>query len=424
MVTDLESRLGGTRAKHISQEFFTNSAHFPLANVFLELLIEGLPSYVTAPDPYVIITASLVQAYFLGGWHHAGRPRPFLGNLIGPALYTLIEATIEGPRFFASSHHLAYWGFSLAIGALQELRLRLPGKAAEVLILLENLVRASILLAMYWIFEAFLNPRNRSLSGFLSDRSHLFVGVVIPLLGLIIGLANITAARYLGTLHETAAQLRKYSEWLLGRDLLSRAVADPAALTLQRRERTVLFMDIRGFTRWSEPQAPERVVAMLNAYYETAERVWSDSAAIKVKLSADEVMAVFPTPQAAARTALILRREIDSFLKTHGLAAGIGLNTGPLVEGLLGSQDMKGYDVLGDTVNTAKRLCDIAEAGEILLSRTTFAALGGEAVVLEARQVTVKGKNDPLVIYPLQELTDRERDSTPQGRGTRTSRGA
>lgn len=364
--------------------------------------------YVTAPDPYVIITASLVQSYCLGSWQHAGRPRPFLGNLIGPALYTLVEATIEGRGLFASLHHLAYWGFSVAIGAVQTLRLRLPGRPAEILVLLENVVRASILLAMYWIFEALLSPRNRSLSGFLSDRTHLFVAVVIPLLGLIIGFANITATRYLATLRETAAQLRRYSEWLLGRDLLSRAVTDPAALTLQRQVRTVLFMDIRGFTRWSEQQPPEKVVAMLNAYYETAERVWSESSAIKVKLSADEVMAVFPTALAAARVALSIGQEVGVLLKTHGLAAGIGLNTGPLVEGLLGSRDIKGYDVLGDTVNTAKRLCDIAAGGEILLSQPTYAALGEQAIVLQGRQVTVKGKGDPLLVHPLQGWRDEE----------------
>jgi class 3 adenylate cyclase len=399
---DIEARLGGTRAKHIAQEFFTNSAHFPLANIFLELLIEGLPDYLATPDPYVLVAASLAQAYFLGGWQHAGRPRPLLGNLIGPALYTVIEASIEGAEFFLRPHHLAYWGFSLAIGALQQQRLGLTGKAAEILILLENLARTSILLAMYWIFEALTDLRYGSVAGFLSDSSHVFVAVVIPLLGLIIGFANITATRYLGTLRETAAQLRRYSEWLLGRDLLSRAVMDPASLSLQRQVRTVLFMDIRGFTRWSEQQPPERVVAMLNAYYETAERVWSDSPAIKVKLSADEVMAVFPAAEAAARAALALQREIGAFLEPHGLAAGIGLNSGPLVEGMLGSRDIKGYDVLGDTVNTAKRLCDIAAGGEILFSRPTYDGLGGRAVVGQGRQVTVKGKSDPLVVYPLE----------------------
>lgn len=398
----LEARLSGTRANHIGQEFFANSAHFPVANIFLELLLEGLPNYVTAPDPYILIAASLVQAYFLGSWQHANRPHPFLGNLIGPALYTVIEASIEGPAFFFRPHHLAYWGFSIAIGGMQRLRLSVPGRAAEILILMENVVRASILLAMYWIFEALTDPQYRSPAGFLSDRSHVFVAVVIPLLGLIIGFANITATRYLATLRETAAQLRRYSEWLLGRDLLSQAVTDPGSLSLQRQVRAVLFMDIRGFTRWSEQQPPEKVVAMLNAYYEAAERVWVDSPAIKVKLSADEVMAVFPTAQLAARTVLAMAREVAAFLKPHGLACGIGLNSGPLVEGLLGSQSMKGYDVLGDSVNTAKRLCDIAAGGEILLSRPTCDALGGQAVVGQERQVMVKGKNDPLIVYPLE----------------------
>jgi adenylate cyclase len=402
MTTDIDARLGGTRAKHIGQEFFTNSAYFPLANIFLELLIEGLSDYVRAPDPYIIIAASLIQAYCLGSWQHAARPRPFLGNLIGPALYTLIEASIEGPTFFLRPHHLAYWGFSAAIGMLQALRRRFLGRSAELLLLCEHIVRTCILLAMYWIFEGMTDPRYVTAAGFLSDKSHVFVAVVIPLLGAVVGLANITAARYLETLRETAAQLRKYSEWLLGRSLLSRAVSDPSALSLQRQERTVLFMDIRGFTRWSEQQSPERVVGMLNGYYEAAEQVWAASPAIKVKLSADEVMAVFPTAEDGARAALAMRQETNGLLRGHSLTAGTGLHTGPLVEGLLGSLELKGYDVLGDTVNTAKRLCDIAAGGEILISQATAATLGDRVAVLAARQVTVKGKSEPLLVYPLQ----------------------
>ncbi len=408
MAGDIETRLRGTRLRDIAQEFFTNSAHFPIANIIFELLVEGPAEYFTKPDFYVITAAAAAQSTFLGSRQYAGRSRPLLGSLIGPALYTLVEGAIEGAGdFFASPSHIAYWIFSLVIGFLQELRLHLSGKPAEALTLLENLARTSILLAMYWLFEAVTEPQKYStLAGFLADPSHVFIVTVILLLGLMVGFAHVTALSYLTILRQTASQLRLYSEWLFGRDLLSRAVTDPASLSLRRRERTVLFMDIRGFTQWSETQPPEKVVAMLNAYFEAAERVWSDSSAIKTKFTGDEVMIVFPTERAAAEAALELRRQIGPYLKQYRLSAGIGLHSGPLVEGLLGSKEVKGYDVIGDTVNTAQRLCDAAAGGEILISQAVFAALGRPASVLEPRQIMVKGKSEPLIVYPLQELRD------------------
>jgi hypothetical protein len=88
---DLEARIRGTRWGYIAEEFFTNAAHFPLANIFLEMLIEGPFAYVKQPDPYVIVFAAAVQAWLIGRWRHNGRPLPLPGNLLGPAVYTAIE---------------------------------------------------------------------------------------------------------------------------------------------------------------------------------------------------------------------------------------------------------------------------------------------------------------------------------------------
>ena len=71
-----------------------------------------------------------------------------------------------------------------------------------------------------------------------------------------------------------------------------------------RRERAVLFMDVRGFTRWSEAQPPEAVVDLLDRYYRAAESALARHATVKVKLSADEVMAVFGSARQAVAAAL------------------------------------------------------------------------------------------------------------------------
>lgn len=403
MNQDLESRLRGTKRGHILREFFTNSAHFPIANIFLELL-HGDESLFTGPDLYVNVAAAVTQAFFLGSWQYAGRPRPFLGNLIGPSVYTAMELTIEGPKFFGALNHLAYVAFSLVIGVLQELRLNAGPRTKSAVAIVENIIRTCILLVMYWIFEARDDERYRAFTGFVSDKSHVFISLSLIFVGALLGLADLIAESYLAILRETAQKLRTYSEWLLGKSILSSAVADPAALSIQRRERTLVFMDIRGFTGWSETQPPETVVDMLNGYFELVESIWQSNHAIKVKFTGDEIMLVFASPADALRSAFAISEVGVSYLRPFGLSAGTGIHTGILVEGLIGSAEVKGYDVIGDTVNTAKRICDKAAGGEALVSESTRRLLEGQVVFSGPRQIEVKGKVEPLTVYAVQDI--------------------
>ncbi|GAK50395.1 adenylyl cyclase class-3/4/guanylyl cyclase [Candidatus Moduliflexus flocculans] len=400
MQFEIEKRLKGSLKGAIWQELFTNSLHFPLANIILELLLESPGEYLSGPDFYVITLASLIQAFFLGRWRYHGKPNRLIGNVLGPAIYSIVEMLIEGADFFASPNHIAYWIFSLLIGGLQELEAHLPGRWAELVTVLEHLVRTCILLVMYAIFET-LTAENRSFSYFWTDNSHVFIAIVIILLGFIVGFAHVTSARYLALLQSTAKQLRMYSEWLLGKNLLSAAIQDADALSLQRIARTVLFMDIRGFTAWSERTSPERVVAMLNRYFETAETLWKDSSVIKVKHTGDEIMAVFPTAADAVKTAFRFQQTIGVLLQEYELSAGIGLHAGDLVEGLIGSQQVKAYDIIGDTVNTAKRICDQAKGREILISESVYHAIEADCSieVVESKSITMKGKSAPLPVF-------------------------
>ncbi len=403
----LESRLGGTPRDRLWKELFGNALHFPLANILLELLLRDASAYLIKPDAYLLIFAGLAQALWLSQ-RTLDRPWRIAGNLIGPALYTAVEVVKDGPHFFTDANHVAYWVFALLVGVIQSLRLRSPRIHAPLLIA-EQVVRSCILLAMYTIFEIRSSPTPSSVSDFIADPSHQFVSVIIPTFGLSLGLADLSSQRYLALLRETAAQLRVYAEWLFGRDLLGRAIGDPAELTLSRRTRTVLFMDIRGFTRWSEPRPPEAVVAMLNRYYAVAEPLIQSHGAIKVRFLADEVLAVFAEADDAAAAASELRDHVGALLKGDGLGVGIGLNTGPVVEGLMGSSAMQAYDVIGDTVNTAKRIEGAAAGGEVLIAAATHQALSLAHTVGNSREVAAKGKADPVCVFPLDYLAFRAR---------------
>ncbi|GAB4504041.1 MAG: adenylate/guanylate cyclase domain-containing protein [Anaerolineales bacterium] len=399
--SSLETQITGSFSTRFWLELFGNSAHFPIANILLELLVEPL-DYLPTLDLYVIVTASVVQAYWLTRWQFTPRPHRFWGNLIGPAFYTFIEGLAEGLHFFSAPYHLAYWGFALATGVLQASRLKLPAHFRAPIIVLENVIRTAILFFMYAIFEIYANPaQTSSLNAFFKDTSHQFIGLAVLFLGIIVGLANLTADRYLSLLRQISAQLKVYSEWLLGRDLLSKAIFTPSTLNLARRERAILFMDIRGFTRWSESRSPEVVVNLLNQYYQLAEAILARYPTIKFKLTADEVLAVFPEVNVAVRAALELCVRVNGALLNHGIGVGIGVHVGPVVEGLLGSAQVKFYDVIGDTVNMTQRIENAARVGEVLISESTRKMMGQAFHVGKEREIVVKGKMNSLLVYSL-----------------------
>lgn len=394
----LEARLQGTRATAVRDEYFANSAYFPIANLLLELLRDGWADFLRSPDPYVLLVVGIVQAWFLGTRQHEGRPRPFLGNLVGPALYTLFEGLVEdfggGAGFFLKPHHLAYWVFSIAIGTLQHIRLTTGDRwLAVAATVVENVVRVAIVVVMYAIFESITTPKYATVAGFLADPSHVYIGLMILVLGVVIGVAHVTSERTLGLLRATAAQLRRYSELAMGRGVLERAVQNEASLAPTRRDRAIVFLDIRGFTAWSERQSPEGVVRMLNDFYGAAEATVAPFAPIRIKYTADEALLVFDEPATALAAARALNAALAPRLAPFGVSAGFGLCGGPVIEGLLGSETVKAFDVLGDTVNSAKRLCDAAGGGEILVSADLVVDGLADAPL---REIQVKGKVQPM----------------------------
>lgn len=398
MDTTLDSRLTRTRRGLFAHEFFTNSAHFPLANIFLEMLLGSTGEYLLEPDLYLLLAAALLQAWWISFQQQRGQMRPLLDNLVGPAFYTLGEIAFEGVSIIGHINHIAYWTFSLVIGLARQLQIATRGRPHVVLVLVEHVVRTCIVLAAYVILELKADDY-ASAAAFLADAPHAFISIVIPLLGLVLGIANYNIEGYQQRLSATAQQLRQYSEWLLGKELLQRAVANPRSLSLSRQQRAILFMDIRGFTAWSEPREPEEVVDMINRYYESCEEIWHQQQAVKVKLTADEIMLVFADVSQAAQAAAAMRDAITPLLQPQQLSAGCGIHYGPVVEGLIGARERRGYDLLGDSVNTAKRLCDAASGGEILFSAEAWARLKQKPQHQTTRELQAKGKQQPIFVY-------------------------
>ena len=390
--------LGDTFASRVARNFFTHSGHVPLTLLILELLLApSAKGYFIEPDPYLLLFAGIGQALAFGRAEQRGWRLAYLCNLVGPLLYSLTEAGLEGFQFFSQWHHQAYWSYALLFTLLQGWQAS-AGRILAPLVIVENLLRASIPLIMYALFEMLSSQDKYTWANIFDDAAHRFLTIVLLLIGALLGFADLNLRRSFSLIRELTSRLRTYSEWSLGSGILERAIADSSTLNLQRVERAVLFMDLRGFTAWSEQQTPETVVGMLNDYYRVAENCLLPYAPIKLKYTADEVMAVFVDAQTAAAAGKALLAALPQ-IGQQNLGAGIGLHHGPVVEGVLGGKTVKAFDFIGDTVNTAQRICDAASAGELLVSVKTAETVG--APLSGRREIAAKGKSELLAVCVL-----------------------
>ncbi|MBP7775514.1 MAG: adenylate/guanylate cyclase domain-containing protein [Acidobacteria bacterium] len=172
------------------------------------------------------------------------------------------------------------------------------------------------------------------------------------------------------------------------------------ALGGERRDVTVLFCDIRGFTELTRPMPPEEVIDMLNEHMTTLTRVIKEHGGVVDKFVGDCVMAIFGAPLshgddavAAARCAvrMIDERERENRTARYVLRVGIGLATGPVVAGCMGSADRLNYTVVGERVNLASRLCACAGPMEIVIDSSTRARLPESAVAEALPALRLKG---------------------------------
>lgn len=181
------------------------------------------------------------------------------------------------------------------------------------------------------------------------------------------------------------------------------AAQGQSALATGRREVSVLFADLSGFTRFTEAHPAEVVVATLGAYLDELCRVALHHDGTVDKFMGDEVMVVWNAPASQpdhARRALSCARDMllvmeilnqeRAFLGEATLGLSIGVNTGEAVVGHIGGQDRVQYTVIGDTVNVAKRLQSAAATGQIVAGLSTAAAAGEPPRTVE--ELTLKGR--------------------------------
>jgi adenylate cyclase len=205
----------------------------------------------------------------------------------------------------------------------------------------------------------------------------------------------------------------------VGNEILEMIMANPQNTWLKghRNEATILFADIRGFTSYSDSKEPEQVVAMLNKYFEIATNAILEYGGYVDKFVGDAVLGVFGVPvyrknhvERAVKAAFRLQQKLQEASKTDNklyAAVGIGIDTGIVVSGNIGSQAKMEYTVIGDSVNVASRLNGLARSGEIIISRNVVSIIEG-IIEIEALPVqNIKGKTQPIEVFKVLNIHER-----------------
>ncbi len=209
---------------------------------------------------------------------------------------------------------------------------------------------------------------------------------------------------------------RKALERFLSSAIVERILANPSQIHLggENQTATILFTDIRGFTRQAENMEPQKVVEWLNEYFTEMTDLLFENGGTLDKYLGDGIMALFGAPISKAddtvrsvKTAMEMQRallHLNSEWAARGqptMQIGVGVNTGPVTAGNIGSTKRMDYTVIGDAVNLASRLCANARAGQILVSESTYRLLGNGLPANKLEPIRVKGRETPVEVYEI-----------------------
>ena len=243
-----------------------------------------------------------------------------------------------------------------------------------------------------------------------------------PVLGSALALFGGVSYQYFVEGRDKRKMKRLFGQYV-SKDVYEQLVANPALARLggQRREMTVLFSDIRGFTSVTERGQPEEIVGMLNEYFTRMVDIVFRYRGTVDKFVGDMVMALFGAPlddpdhaDHAVQAALDMIAELQQLnqaWKAQGrfaeLDIGIGVNTGIMIAGNIGSDAIMSYTVIGDAVNLGSRLESLNKqyGTRIIVSDATRRALKGRYQFRPLGDVVVKGKTEPVAIF---EVTGRD----------------
>jgi class 3 adenylate cyclase len=206
--------------------------------------------------------------------------------------------------------------------------------------------------------------------------------------------------------------------------IIASSDAPDAALASHRRDVTVLFCDLRGFTSFTEISDPEEVMAVLREYHESVGRLIFRYEGTLERFLGDGIMIVFNDPipcedhtHRAVRLALNIRETVQKLAskwrgRGHDLSFGIGIASGYATLGQIGFEQRLDYTAIGRVTNLASRLCDEALPGQIVMAQRVHSSVEQWVEVESLGELELKGFKKPMAAYNL--LSWRDQQSSPE----------
>ena len=363
--------------------------HYSIADI-----LSGKIPAQTFRNKIVLVGATAVGIYDL-------RVTPFSATYPGVEIHATVIDNILHRNFLSHSSLTRFIDictiilFGLIIGLL------IPSLRPISGMLWAFLIIAVFLVINYFVFISF----------------NVWLNLVYPFLTMVVIYLGITIYHYFKEERERK-KIRGAFQYYLTASVINEMLKDPAKLKLggDKKDLTVLFSDIRGFTTMSEKLTPEELVALLNEYLTAMTNQVFQNDGLLDKYMGDAIMAVFGAPldqpdhaRRACLTALAMMKELHRLQekwKAEGRPAfniGIGINSGDMVVGNMGSEMRFDYTVMGDMVNLGSRLegTNKEYGTNIILSEFTYEKVKDIMCCRELDGVRVKGKIKPVKIYEL-----------------------
>jgi class 3 adenylate cyclase/CheY-like chemotaxis protein len=215
---------------------------------------------------------------------------------------------------------------------------------------------------------------------------------------------------------ERLGRLKRFLSPSVADLLLSGSVEDP--LRSHRREIVAVFVDLRGFTAFTETSDPEDVMDVIREYHEAMGQLVMAHGGTLERYAGDGIMIIFNDPlpvddpaATAVRMALAMQERFGALAsgwrdRGYDLAMGIGIAQGYATIGAIGFEGRRDYGAIGTVTNLAARLCAEAAGGQILVSRRVHGSLGDVATAEPVGELPLKGFHRPVMAYAVRSLPD------------------